>query len=99
MSEYEGENRRQKVSEPMHLSKSVSVGHIVSTLGLFIAAAIAYSDFNQKVSDVVKDAEFNRELIELQKEQTQNVKKEIKEVVDQINQKLDRLIERQLKVK
>jgi len=103
MSEYGGEDRRTQIPEAWHVSKSVSFGHIVSTIGLIVMAAVAYSDFNQKLSDSIKDIEFNKINIEKENTDRKADKSELKGAIrdlseqsKEINRKLDRLIERQI---
>lgn len=103
MSEYEGPDRRTPIPEHWHISKSFSVGHILTTIGLVAGFAVYVINFNQRVSNTEKETEFNRLLINQEKESRASDKKEFNTAIDkvgtqvtEINRKLDRLIERNL---
>lgn len=99
MTRYNDEEAAQELyrKRHWHLEKSVSVSHLLSTLALVMSALVFASKMDTRISlleerkveqtatDIRQDAEHLRNLLEYRASLTQ------------INEKLDRLIERELR--
>lgn len=104
MGEYTGEERRDT---SWHVEKKVSVSHMISTIVLAGALVGVYQDMDNRqvrVEAAVEhikaeakriDQSHNRRMDAIRVEQKEAVKK-VDRNLDKINNKLDRLIEREL---
>ena len=90
-----------------HLEKSVSIGHLVTTGMAVIALALAWAEMNARIEyNAIENGHQSKaiqRLEEKQEKQTDEIKQEIQQLrIEQrtdsgkINEKLDRLIEREL---
>ena len=94
-------------AENWHLEKTVSVGHIVTTISVAVGVVLYISGIEQKVdTNTLEQAHIKNDLSRVERkvdERVSKVAEEIKEMrVEQkqdnlrIEQKIDRLIEREL---
>ncbi len=88
-----GSERRQR---HWHLERSVSLGHIMTTAAMVVAAFSAWMDMSTRVTQTELSVMHNSELIIRIEKNQEKDHAEWTETVQQINAKLDRLIERHL---
>lgn len=85
MSEQLGRN-----TEHWHLSKSVNIGQIFSIVLLAVALMTAWSDVQKSVDGNRKDIEHIREIQRIQNERTQEMKSDLSERLDRLDESLQR---------
>ena len=82
-------------SKRLHLDPKISWGHILTTVALIGSVLVAWGDTNERLSSVESENAHQRELIDMQQARTAESRIELNNIVNNINGKLDRLIERQ----
>lgn len=80
-------NDKGKPTQPWHLDKNINVGHILTTLTLAGAFGVGVMNLNTRLSEQDLRIQYNEERIESVDDRTVKA-------LDKINDKLDRLIER-----
>jgi len=99
--------QRRAADKQWHLDRTVSVGHMVSTLSLLIVGIVYVTDINSKVethderlSGIEETITLEREnmirMFEEQKDDSTRAFDQLRDDMKSINQKLDKLIEREL---
>lgn len=78
-----------------HIDKSISVGHILTTLGIAISAFIWASSIDQRVSQNSQSIEFINKNQARSDSRIDVLRAEIRQDLRDINGKLDRLIQSQ----
>jgi hypothetical protein len=77
-----------------HISKEVTWGHILTTITLLLTVAALWGDLDDRVDENTMERRHNRELIDEVKESAMTARVEMRSEFRNINDKLDRLIER-----
>lgn len=72
--------------EKFHIEKSISVGHILTTLVLIVGAFTYFTDFDKRISATEQEIEF------IKAQRVEDVRR-IEKRLDSIDEKLDKLIE------
>lgn len=72
--------------EKFHIEKSISIGHILTTVTLLIGAVMYFNEFDKRISATEQEIEFLK---------TQRIEdaRRIEKRLDSIDAKLDKLIE------
>ncbi len=95
------------LKETWHVDKSISAGHMISTVAMIFAGVLFVTDIKEDVSILAEKTENNKEHInrldEREAKDMQNVTEELKNLRDELQErdvriedKLDRLIDREL---
>lgn len=79
-----------------HISKEVTWGHILTTITLLLTVAALWGDLDDRVDLNTIERMHNRELIDENKEAAMASRLEMRQEFRNVNDKLDRLIERVL---
>ena len=79
-----------------HISKEVTWGHILTTITLLLTVAALWGDLDDRVDLNTIERQHNRELIDENKESAMASRLEMRQEFRNVNDKLDRLIERVL---
>ncbi len=101
------QSERVSMDERWHLSRSVSLGHIVTTLGMIVAAFWYLATTDSRIGAIERDQQYLRGTVtrveQQQKEQGDRLteqlnlmKVEIKRDIQAVDIKLDKLIEREI---
>ncbi|MEA3242322.1 MAG: hypothetical protein U9Q19_02640 [Pseudomonadota bacterium] len=77
-----------------HISKEVTWGHILTTVTLLLTVAALWGDLDDRVDENTMERKHNRELINEVKESAMTARVEMRQEFRNVNDKLDRLIER-----
>jgi uncharacterized membrane protein YukC len=72
--------------EKFHIEKSISVGHILTTLVLIIGAFTYFTDFDKRISATEQEITF------LKAQRVEDARR-IEKRLDSINEKLDKILE------
>ena len=91
MTRYAGEEKRAK---KLHLDPTISWGHILTTLMMMGTILAGWNDVNKRLTLNESASSHNRELIGIQERQSNQDRTELSHIIEKINEKLDRLIER-----
>lgn len=77
---------QQPQPQKFHLEKSISVGHILTTVVILVGAITYFNDFDKRISATEQEIEFIK---------TQRVEdsRRIEKRLDSIDAKLDRILE------
>jgi len=79
-----------------HISKEVTWGHILTTITLLLTVAALWGDLDDRVDMNTIERKHNRELIDENKSSAMASRLEMRQEFRNVNDKLDRLIERVL---
>lgn len=72
--------------EKFHIEKSISIGHILTTVTLIIGAVMYFNEFDKRISATEQEIEF------LKAQRVEDARR-IEKRLDSIDAKLDKLIE------
>ena len=72
--------------EKFHLEKSISVGHILTTVALIVGAIMYFNDFDKRISASEQEIEF------IKSQRIEDARR-IEKRLDSIDAKLDRILE------
>lgn len=82
--------------QPFHIEKSISVGHILTTIALIVGGLVYLSDQDKRIEANAANIEFVKiqrlEDISRADNQREEDNKRIEKQLDNINKKLDRII-------
>ncbi len=92
---YTGANRRRR--QRLHLDPTISWGHILTTVTMFWMIVAAWIEFDHRVTRIEAATEHNRDLIQMASERAQQEYALLRTAVEKNGNKIDRLIERDLK--
>ena len=82
--------------EHWHLSKSISIGHLMTTLAVVLSGFVYISDIDTQVQKQGVQIQAMRDSQSAERQVTESMFNRLREDMKSINTKLDKLIEREL---
>jgi len=85
------------MSEQWHIKKELTWGHIVTTFGLIVTAALAWGDINSEIRVIKVKQEAQEERDKTQDKRLEEQKRETEKKLDKIDENVEKIVDHLLK--